>query len=368
MAKRLILLNALAIVAAVVHHAINWDLTAMIWWADRYTSASVPDLSQVGSLRFYVLRLVDQFAVTGILAFLFISGRFVSMAGSQSQPRLWWKAILARLKYLLPPYLLWSTIWLIYYLAQGVEYTPLQVVRQFLEGGVIGPYYYVPLLMQLYLVSPLLGNWARNRPISLLAASALLQMAVMAVRYTLLLGGEDVLAAPVRAVANWNLPAYSFWYMLGMVTALHAQAFKQWLGRAKPWLGWATALFYVGGIVESEWLRQAAGRTWISPQVTLMDSVFFTLFLLLLLSLDKLNLPKAFDAGRLSLKSYGVYLLHVPILEVTARLLYHVAPWLLAYQLPLMLILVAVGLGLPLLLMTLVERTALKKYYVYMFG
>ena len=60
MIRRLLLLNGLAAISAVIYHATGWGFTAMFWWTDQYLPISVPDFSQLGSVSYYALRLVEQ--------------------------------------------------------------------------------------------------------------------------------------------------------------------------------------------------------------------------------------------------------------------------------------------------------------------
>jgi peptidoglycan/LPS O-acetylase OafA/YrhL len=67
-------------------------------------------------------------------------------------------------------------------------------------------------------------------------------------------------------------------------------------------------------------------------------------------------------------KSFGVYLIHAPALEITARLVYHLLPVLLAFQAGFLILLVALALGFPLLLMAAVNRSPASPVYKYIFG
>jgi hypothetical protein len=55
-------------------------------------------------------------------------------------------------------------------------------------------------------------------------------------------------------------------------------------------------------------------------------------------------------------------------MEVVARGLYHLAPFVLGYQFIFQPLLLLFGLGVPLMLMLLVERSPLRGYYRYLFG
>ena len=82
MAKRLLLLNGVAIVCVILFHATGFGFTAMFAWAHRYREVSSPNFDAVGTGAYYAFRLIEQFVVFAIPAFLFVSGYFVSVASA----------------------------------------------------------------------------------------------------------------------------------------------------------------------------------------------------------------------------------------------------------------------------------------------
>ena len=69
MARRILLLSGLAILAVVLNHAGGFGQIAMFLWADRYRPVSVPNWDQLGTPVHYALltiRSVGVFAVPGI--------------------------------------------------------------------------------------------------------------------------------------------------------------------------------------------------------------------------------------------------------------------------------------------------------------
>ncbi len=109
MIKRLLILNGLAAVFAVINHAVVWELTAMFWWTDRYLPAGSA-ATQLQSLRFFTAGLVDQLVFFAVFAFLFISGFFIAIATGRTQKTIPWRLVFQRVKFLIIPYILWSVI------------------------------------------------------------------------------------------------------------------------------------------------------------------------------------------------------------------------------------------------------------------
>jgi peptidoglycan/LPS O-acetylase OafA/YrhL len=370
MVKRLLLLNGLAAIGAVIHHAVSWDLTAMFWWADRYRLVSIPDLSQLWSLRYIFLRVLDQFAFPAVFAFLIVSGYFVTIAAGGRENTIPWKLVLQRVKNLIFPYLLWSFVIVSFNWVQGNTYSARQLLRLLLTGGASVPYYYVPLLIQLYVLAPLLVSLARRKPGLLLAFVIALHIPVTyahyATIYKLTLPGFERIFAILR---DWHLLGYLLWFVLGMLLGLHPERIKQVLRRLRFPLLACLMVVFIASIAEWELIRQISGREWLAVQVTIGGKVFALLLLLSFFAFDKLRVPFSAQVSQIGAKSYGIYLIHVLILELAARGIYHVAPRLLAYQLPYVLLLCAAGIGVPLLMMAVVNQIQpLRRFYGYIFG
>jgi peptidoglycan/LPS O-acetylase OafA/YrhL len=152
------------------------------------------------------------------------------------------------------------------------------------------------------------------------------------------------------------------------VIGLHLVSIKSKLFR----LRWAflvgTVLFFIAGMVEWELLLRASNQEWVGPRATLIDNIYAGCFLLTFLAFENARLPRLKQMNYLGINSYGIYLVHMPVLEYTARAIYHFAPVILAYQVLFQPILYAAGLGIPLLLMAFVNRTPLRRYYNFLFG
>jgi len=103
-------------------------------------------------------------------------------------------------------------------------------------------------------------------------------------------------------------------------------------------------------------------------QETIIDNLYAAMFLLSFLAFSEINLPLRNEVALLGSKSYGIYLVHSPVLEYTARIIYHFAPFILSMQILFQAILWIAGLGIPLLLMAFVDRSPFRRFYSYLFG
>jgi surface polysaccharide O-acyltransferase-like enzyme len=245
-----------------------------------------------------------------------------------------------------------------------------EVPRLLLTGGAAGPYYYVPLVIQLYIVSPFLVAWISRRWQLVLGAVVLLTIAIAVLRTIFLVspGLFPQESAWFSGLLNSPLAAYAFWFVLGISAGTHAGGFRRVLSIGSRF-GLAVAIVLGGmAIVEWEIVRRLSGRPWISAGVTVFDNLFLLAFLFLVLSAGRIPEAVQHLLGKVGRYAYGIYLCHVPILEVIARGLYHFAPRLLGHPLLLYFVLVLCGIGLPLLVMGLLRASPFRRVYAYAFG
>jgi peptidoglycan/LPS O-acetylase OafA/YrhL len=369
MIKRLLYLNGLAVMTVILYHASAWGFISMFFWTDRYREVSVPNFDQLGGLTYYGLRAIEQIVIYGIPTFLFVSGFFVAISTGRTQETISWKIVLNRAKNLFIPFLIWSLVILSLKIIQGERYDILEMVSMVLQGRVTDAYYFVPVLIQMYLLAPFLVPLARRNWKLLLFFSALLQGLVVFMRYQILLGIEPGLLAPIGFISrSWLFPGFIFWFSLGLVVGLNVEVLKPVLYRVRWWLLSGVILFFVLGMVEWELILQASGKDWIGPRETFVDQVYALFFIFTFLAFPDFTPPLPNQVESLGKRSYGIYLVHSPVLEYTARGVYHLAPVLLGYQIVLQPLLYLTGLGLPLLLMAIINRSALRKNYHLLFG
>jgi len=369
MIRRLLILNGIAAISAVIYHASGWGFTAMFWWTDLYLPVSVPDFSQMGGAAYYTLRLVEQFIIFSIPAFLFVSGFFIAFATGRDQKTVSWKVVGVRIKTLVIPYLIWSFGIILLNMLQGAQYSLVNLLRDILFGRAAPPYYYVPLIVQLYILSPLLVRLARTKGRLLLAITALIQLSFHAIRYLGLFGVEISPFNGFRIfTASWFFAGNIFWFTLGIVIKFNLASLKTWVDRYKWVLLGATLVLIPIGMIEWELILHRTTEVWIATIPTLIDELYSLVFLLTFLAFDKIPIPFNKTINEIGSKSFGVYLAHAPILEYTSRGIYHFGPWILGYQFLFQAILILLGLGIPLAMMKLLERSPARRIYTYIFG
>ncbi len=369
MSKRLLFLSVLSIFAIVLNHAAGWGFTAMFWWTHRYQPVTVPNYSQYGTLTFYSLLLVKRLTFFSVPALLFVSGFFVAFTVRGEQGSKSWKWMKSRLVNLLVPYVFWSIMIFVGDFLEGTTYTPTTYLRKLAFGGAAPLYYYVPLIFQFYLLAPIITHLARTRTRELLISSASLHLSLMSLWYLDLFGTK--VRDQIMFIGNGFLfPKSLFFFALGVVFGLNTQKLSQELIRVKWVLLAALAFFGILSVIEPEVLYHSFGYESWRGDALLSSSLYATTFILCFLAFDQTSVPLPFlrTFSRLGSKIYGIYLLHAQVLELTARVIYHIAPWVLARQILFQPLLITLAVGSPLLFMTIVAKSPARGVYRYLFG
>jgi membrane-bound acyltransferase YfiQ involved in biofilm formation len=272
----------------------------------------------------------------------------------------------ARITNLLWPYLVWSLVIFVSDFLQGTSYSLVEYLRRLAVGDATGAYFFVPLLCQFYLLSPFIARWGKVRSGQLLLVSALIQLAVTGLLYLRLFG---VVLPDVRSPSGWVFIWRAFYFPLGVVCGFHFKLVRQWLSRFKWGLLVATVALGALSILESEMLYSLTQDYDWTRGVSKFSTFLYTVaFILLFLAFDKISLPFPRTIDWMGTRSYGIYLLHPKVMEFAARVIYHIAPWLLAHQVLYQPLLMASGVGIPLLFMTAAARSPARKFYRYLFG
>ncbi len=369
MVRRLLYLNGIAIIAVVLFHSAGEGFVAMFSWSHRYLPEAVPAASQIGTLPYYALRILEQISSFALPFFLFVSGFFVAVqAGRSGNMR--WNAIRSRIKNLLIPYLFWSVIVIILAMVGGKRYGPGELLGMFLTGQTNEVLYFVPLLIQFYLLAPLFVRLARWNWKVLLVVTALIQAAVIALPYPIYFGIDTAWSQQLATlVPKWLFIARIFWFPLGILAGFHSEALLNRLQKMRFGLLAGAVVLIPLALIQWEIFFRQSGLAWLPQRETFTDTLYTILLLFGLLGLENKMLPSFSRISEIGLKSYGIYLTHAIFIEFTARLIYRFVPQLLGYQILLQPIFILVGLGGPLLIMYIFDHLpTVRKSYVYIFG
>jgi len=351
-----IVLHGLAILAVACNHASMLGLD-IIEKNNRSSAA-------------YGLIALNQIPMFAVPAFLFLSGYFVAYAARGDLPSLSWRVIRARLESLFWPYLIWSLVVYAGQIVTGKGYSVIEFGQRFILGQVALPYYFVPLLVQFYLLAPIIVRYARRRAVLLFAASAAVQLATMGLFYLRIYNVP--LASPLEALIDAGPMLFVRWtifFALGPIVWYHRRAFKARLAPFKWWLLGAAVVLGLLTVVESEIAIRYVDTLSEARHMTKLSTTMLSLAVILFfVALDKVRFPLAGWIEQIGTRSYGIYLIHYHVLLYALRGISWFVPWLLSQQYLLQVVLIVVGLAAPLLLMAGVARSPARRYYRLIFG
>jgi peptidoglycan/LPS O-acetylase OafA/YrhL len=161
----------------------------------------------------------------------------------------------------------------------------------------------------------------------------------------------------------------ALYFPLGAVCFLHYKRASQVLARFKWGFLLATVVLAVIAVFERSAFLKAVMLAGVERQFgVLSQHVYALAFILVFISFDNSRLPFARALRWLGTRSYGIYLLHFTVLTFVARVTAKFAPALLAHQILFQPLLLLTSIGLPVLFMTGVANSPLRKLYGYLFG
>ncbi len=368
MTRNLLSLNAVAIIFAVYHHSIYWAVTAINHWGHRFVSSATPQLLTLSNPFSILLRITDQIAGVAVPAFLFVSGFFYGFLCNQQSISRNYRVISKRILYLLIPYVVWSTITVLFRMVDGQSFTIERLARIYLLGEADAPFYYVPLIIQLIILSPLLIRVVKKSPVFLIGIALVFQLLSSIPWYIKILN-----LSPSQSMIFFNLfkSGYLFshllWFIFGLMLSVYREKFTLIIKSHRWWIFIFLLIFLILGQVEFQKFIEISGKNWINSQSSIITKWLYSLVILAFIvfgnkisTLNKINFIGA--------NSYGIYLSHVLVIEICARMIYHVWPFLLGQTFLFLGILVSMGIFVPLLLMTLVRKGPINPVHSYIWG
>ena len=373
MNRRLMLLNGLAIVAVVANHTAEWGFV-------RLNGGNVPDASQgtIVMAMYVFLLMLTKLASFCVPAFLFAAGAFMVYSDRKSAlaPSAWaafktanWQALRTRLLALILPYVIWSILIFVWLAAQGTTFSAAHYVSWMLTGGAIGPYYFVPMLCQFIVLSPVILWLAKHHFRLLLIVSAIMQFGIMALQYVDTARHLPIIGHTLEVNRHWSFfPSWAFFYVLGVAYAMYSAQVKPWVVQHRQLLLTGTIIFGVLALVEAQWLIVNVHVNWRFSPLTLSSSIYALGFILTFLAYENVAVPFTPALTYLSTRTFGIYLAHEFVLKLFGEAIIGSVGWLSNQVLIYTLILAVAGIAIPLALMLAVVKSPARKYYKYIFG
>ena len=338
----------LAMVLIVLNHAISFGLEAQV-------QNGFPEMK--GGLSIF-LSTLQTISIIAVPIFFFISGSFVSYAAQGNPPHLSSRFLWSSLRHILIPYIIWSIIsYFLVYFQHHETYTFAGYVKNILVGY---PYHFIPLLLAFYVLSPLLLIVAWRHRLILLIVIAAYQLFTVNVVTPGYIGivfpswtSRFVMPTLRTTFAQWGI-----YFPFGLVYGLHAIKILPWLKHWKWVLIGATVIvFCLGGYATHQ-----------NVKFHFMRLIWKTTFVLSIPVISRNQLPWFRNLEKVGKRSYGLYLTHLIILNLSVWIFHLVTPGIIGNNILFLSLLFAIGLLIPLGLMELASRSPGRRMYRYIFG
>jgi hypothetical protein len=310
-----------------------------------------------GTSQLFLLAL-SQLGMFAVPSFLFVSGCFFAYASRGDQSKLSYKTVLAGLRHIFWPYLIWSIIfYFVIYIGQDTTYS----ISGYLKNLIVGyPFDFIPLLAFFYVLSLILVRLCKHFGWILIGLIALYQITLLNLVYPGILGfifpgWVHVLVPPVigHTIAEWGI-----YFPLGLVYSLNANRLAPQLLRFKWLLVSTIAVTFIVAYLN-------AATVLVFP---LADHICPLLFLLTFTIVKRNSIPMVRNLEKIGKRSYGLYLTNLIVLYIILLLIKVLFPGLLYYQLLLLPFLFGFALLIPLTFMINLEHLPIYRVYPYVFG
>ncbi len=266
----------------------------------------------IGKWNFYFLLAYVQPLLFTVPALFFMSGYWSSKRPISSLRD--YRGFLARkLSRLLIPYLFWSLVILGYGAVKTEKLDVHEIVRRLLTGGASYPYYFIIALVQLYLLTPLL-HYVNHRPRGPMLIFALAVASLTAVYLSRVYG--VIFHLPMY------LPFYSWivYYELGLLAATNPDK-ALFPGKVRRFIVPAVLVCLLVSEIEAAALVSKCKNLpfAISPVKYSTFSYSACVIAAFLAARESINRWPKFLV-RCGNYSFGIYLIHLPVLHQVAEL------------------------------------------------
>jgi len=370
--RREMSLRGIATVAVLANHAAGTSLMAMVWWAHRYSSLSSPSYVRVGSPAYWTLTIIESACVFAVPAFLVASGAFCAYSYRSSQQSRSVRLICRSLPAVVLPFLIWSSIALLRDAVLGTPHTFSEGLVRILTGQADPAYFFVPVIIQFYLLGPLISKHVQT----IGSRGALIWTFAAMVVCTLVrrgvIGHSSWFAATIPVVLDRLFIRWIFYYVLGYVLAVNSDAIPS-LVRHRVGILAAMLLLYGLSLAEAASCCRSPADWAVAHDASKVSSTAYSVVMVLALVAWQPALGRRLRrvAGwleRLGMCSYGIFLVQPLLFALGSSASYRWWPTLLGYPIALCLVLFAWVACTYWMLHLLVTRTALRTVTPYLLG
>lgn len=307
------LLRGLAICAVVLIHACSVQLVR--------TQSPV-------SLEEFILAAIHRLSGFAVPAFLLLSGYFYysSLEKAKNPVAVFWRRIIR----ILPGYLSFSIIFYLFYTRlyfQPVLKSPTGFLIKLLEGSALEIYYFIPLILLLYLLGLFVFQAFKENILGIFLFFTVLQGVIVYDNYTDVLKALPIFnGLVVGKLLDFFLNLSPF-FILGMHWGKNAAQYQAFVRQKGSLLLGLSVLTYLLALGEFQFLLQMVRngdfRAVLNPLVKQIFVICYVYFIIFYASSGVLSkLSKLPFLKEISHYSYGIYLMHFPVLDYVERFTY----------------------------------------------
>jgi len=318
-------LRGLAILCVVVSHAAFYGVMRPRLWSGEAALIAAPfGIPWQSVMPFWVV--VGELTRMGVPLFLVISGQFVA---SFPQTR---RSILKLIEKLVWPFLFWSLFgWAYDRLVSPPGWSVAEFLQRLLPGDAQIGFFFIPLIIQFYLLAGPTVRWVKRSPAAALVISAVVQSAYVGFNYLGAAASRGLVGfhLPIDALPEWLFPRFAFYFVLGAWIGSFPVRANALLARHPARYGVAALLSAILMVAEHGLIHCLV----IGPSTSLTDvwlamnpwkistELWAVSAVLFLYSLGKRGLLGARWLSKLGSSAFVIYLLNGPVLLPAALVL-----------------------------------------------
>lgn len=365
--KTMSILRGLAVIAVVLGHAIYWVDLGQMQLAGA-SGAGWASTHPLQSPTYHLLKMIYVLTLFDVPAFLFASGLFIAYANIGGKD-IHLSNIGKWIKPLIPPFVIWVTAHTL------ISWFPILLFPQ--EGaagllprllGALNLAYYIPLVVQFYLLAPWISRLAQKHWQCLLFGAAVIQVTSSIIWYLPRLGipvGNTI--ENFSRVSVFFFWAWAIYFPLGVVWGTYLNKIKPWLDRNRKSVIILAVIAAVLAIIEMETLGRFPDL--LDPSQFSLTTIFYSVsFIAFFFSVSERELSCKHQLGDIGLKSLGIYLAHPLVFLTVYRVIKFTIPGMVFYSLAYLPVLFITGFGLPYALGVFLSKKSKKYIYRYLFG
>jgi probable poly-beta-1,6-N-acetyl-D-glucosamine export protein len=342
--------------------------------------AAVHDVGGISTPSDYWLLVVQtmlsRFAVP---SFLIISGLFVSYKEQASQQVVIKSSMIRRIQRVVFPYIIWSSLYFLFFLLNGVQYSRNPAIiffEQLLTGSVVLHLYFLVLIIQMYVLSyfGFMKNGRAGKVTMLLVVAAFLAFTIpsyiLSIDATVLTGKWVRAGYYFTAFERSLFPRWLLFFMLGRWMGIHWNEVKNFSMRHRRLLSLSVVASLILCGLDFYCLRLWSGNIHLLPPDWMISCFLFGSFFAIWFLTLPVHANLVFEwLGKLGTVSFGVYLLHEPLLSMIMRSTYwHSFAGVLANAFLRQSAAIPVGLGVSIVILVVLQRFLPTRVKRYVFG